>query len=129
MKKQKYVIIISGIVIIVFAFLSMMWLGSMKDSSNNSLTDCKATAGTGMIFPARLKVDLVMVPPHGPVDLPCQLSVLDIVSRDKSAHTEFATTDARDDFILDNDRRVRIGFTLFRIAIFDAPDFFACLGV
>ena len=31
MKKQKYVIIISGIVIIVIAFLSMLWLSSLKE--------------------------------------------------------------------------------------------------
>ena len=31
MKKQKYIIIISGVVIIIFAFLSMMWLSSLKE--------------------------------------------------------------------------------------------------
>lgn len=31
MKKQKYIIILSGVVIIIFAFLSMMWLSSLKE--------------------------------------------------------------------------------------------------
>src|SRR5262249_58994348 len=65
-------------------------------------------------------------PRHG-VEAPNLLAGIRVPCADKPADAEFAAGNARDDLVLDRQRRVSHGVALLRIGDLSLPDLLACL--